>query len=63
MAASAYGKEHPDKLDYWNSELRSLGIEPRRKNDLNDNRELASLTDNIKQNMYHDYKTAYNDED
>jgi hypothetical protein len=29
------------------------------ENDLNDNEELASLTDNIKQNYYQEYKTAY----
>jgi hypothetical protein len=63
MASNAYGKEHPDKQDYWNSELRSLGIEPKKKNDLNDNQELESLTDNIKQAMYQDYKTAYRQEE
>jgi hypothetical protein len=61
MAFSAHGKEHPDKQDYWNSELRSLGIVPKKICALSDNQELASLTDNIKQTMYQDYKTAYRD--
>jgi hypothetical protein len=60
MATKAHGKEHPNKQDYWNSELRSLGIEPKRKNDLNDNDELSNLTENMKQTMFQDYKTAYN---
>ena len=59
MATKAHGKEHPDKQDYWDTELRSLGIEPKRKNTLNDNHELAILTDNLKQTMFQDYKTAY----
>jgi hypothetical protein len=59
MATKAHGKEHPDKQDYWNSELRSLGIEPKRKNDLNNSKELADLTENVKQTMYQEYKTAY----
>lgn len=52
-------KEQINKKHYLCSELRSLGIEPKKRNDLNDKEELASLTDNIKQTMYQDYKTAY----
>ena len=40
-------------------ELYSLGIDPRKKNELNDERELAELAENIKQSMYQDYKTAF----
>ena len=54
--------EHEDKKDYWHNELESLGIDPKRKNELNDKEELAILADNIKQVYYQDYKTAY-DED
>lgn len=43
------------------SDLRSLGVEPRRKNDLNNTEELEKLVDNIKQSMFQDYKTAYSD--
>jgi hypothetical protein len=42
----------------WN-ELRSLGIEPKRHNELNDDDELENLADIIKLSMYQDYKTAY----
>lgn len=43
-------------------ELRSLGVEPRRMNELNDRNELQTLIDNIKQTYYQDYKTAYDTE-
>lgn len=43
-------------------DLQSLGINPRRKNELNDREELAGLADAIKQAMYDDYKTAYGKE-
>jgi hypothetical protein len=55
MCSKVFGKEHPDKQDYWHNELRSLGIEPKQKNELNDKRELADLTDNLKLSMYQDY--------
>jgi hypothetical protein len=41
------------------AELRSLGIEPKRRNALNDNEELDALISNIKQTYYQDFKTAY----
>ena len=43
-------------------DLCSLGIDPRKKNELNDKNELAELADNIKQSMYHDYKVAFSKE-
>ena len=43
-------------------DLYSLGIDARKKNDLNDKRELAELAENLKQSMYHDYKTAFGKE-
>ncbi len=54
-------KEHADKQDYWLSELESLGIEPKRKNELNDREELQALAENIKEVYYQDYKTIYGD--
>ena len=51
-------KNQSDKKGYWLNELVSLGIQPKRKNDLNDKEELEALTDNIKQVYYQDYKTA-----
>ncbi len=50
------------KKDFWENELRSLGIEPKRENDLNDETELEALAEIIKQVYYQDYKTAYGDE-
>jgi hypothetical protein len=43
----------------FENELKSLGVEPRRTNELNDNAELEALIDNLKQTFYQDYKTAY----
>jgi hypothetical protein len=56
------GKEHAGKNDYLKNELKSLGVEPKRKNQLNDNEELENLSDNIKQAMFQDYKVAYSEE-
>lgn len=49
------------RIDLWLTELRSLGISAKRKNDLNDSKELQDLTDNIKQILYQDYKSAYSE--
>ena len=46
-------------IGYWESDLRSLGIEPTRKNELNVEAELQNLADNLKCSLYQDYKTAY----
>jgi hypothetical protein len=55
----ASSEKRGDKEEYWKTELKSLGIEPKRKNELNDKAELETLTDNLKQTFYQDYKTAY----
>ena len=47
------------KADYWLNELRSLGISARKKNELNDKKELHNLADKIKEQFYLEYKTAY----
>jgi hypothetical protein len=57
--AEALKKEHPDNKHYWENELNSLGIEPRRQNELNDKEELKALAEIIKEVYYQDYKTAY----
>lgn len=54
-------KEQTSRKGYWDNELDSLGIEPKRENELNDKEELAALADNIKQVYYQDYKTAYSE--
>ena len=51
------------KNGYWQNELDSLGIEPKQKKELNDNKEeLENLADIIKQAMFQDYKVAYSEE-
>jgi hypothetical protein len=50
------------KNGYWQNELDSLGIEPKQKTELNDNKEeLENLADIIKQAMFQDYKVAYSE--
>jgi hypothetical protein len=51
------------KNGYWQNELDSLGIEPKQKKELNDDKEeLEKLADIIKQSMFQDYKVAYSEE-
>lgn len=57
--AECFKKEHPYRKEYWQNELQSLGIEPKRQNELNNNEELRSLAESIKQVYFQDYKTAY----
>jgi hypothetical protein len=57
--AETFKKERPDNKEYWQNELKSLGIEPRRQNELNDKEELQALAEIIKQVYFQDYKTAY----
>jgi hypothetical protein len=51
----------PAKNRYWQNELDSLGIEPKRKTELNDEEELEKLADIIKQAMFQDYEVAYSE--
>ena len=58
--AEALKKEHlSDKKDYWENELKSLGIESRKQNELNDKEELQALAEIIKEVYFQDYKAAY----
>jgi glucan phosphorylase len=56
-------EQQVDTENYWQNELRSLGVESKRRNKLNDKKELQALADTIKQVYYQDYKTAYSEED
>lgn len=56
-------EQQVDTENYWQNELRSLGIESKRRSKLNDKEELQALADTIKQAYYQDYKTAYSEED
>jgi hypothetical protein len=49
-------------INWWLNELDSLGVKPKKINILNDIQELGSLTDNIKQTFYQDYKTSYGED-
>jgi len=60
--AEALKKEYPDKKEYLQNELKSLGIvEPDHlHNKPNDNeKELQALAESIKSIYYQAYKTAY----
>jgi hypothetical protein len=49
--------------NYLQTELRSLGIECKRRNEFNDKEELEALATAIKEAYFQDYKTAYDNED
>jgi hypothetical protein len=55
-------QQQQTKNGYWQNELDSLGIEPKRKKELNDKEELENLADIVKQAMFQDYKVAYSEE-
>jgi hypothetical protein len=52
-------QEEMNSVDRWLAELKSLGVAAKKKNELNDAQELHTLTDNIKETMYQEYKNAY----
>ena len=53
-------KEHPENYGWWISELDSLGIKRIKRNDMKDRKEITDLTKNIKQSLFQEYKTVYN---
>ena len=55
------GNKEPEDRGYWFSELDSLGIRPKRTNELNDKKEMKDLVENIKGVMYQEYRSAYTD--
>ncbi len=61
--AEVFKQGRPDRKDFWENELKSLGIEPRRQNQLNDKEELQALAEMIKEVYFQDYKTAYSNID
>jgi hypothetical protein len=54
-------QEEMNSVDLWVAELKSRGTAAKRKNELNDAQELHTLTDNIKETMYQEYKTAHSE--
>jgi hypothetical protein len=57
--AEAFKKEErSDKKEYWQNELRSLGIKPRRQKSSMTNEELQALAEIINEEIYYQaYKT------
>jgi hypothetical protein len=53
--------EYSDRYGWWLNELDSLGIIPKKTNEINDKLEISDLSENIKQILYQDYKTAYSE--
>ncbi|MDW0247051.1 MAG: hypothetical protein QOB17_06505 [Nitrososphaeraceae archaeon] len=49
----------PNSLIPWVSELESLGIRSEKLNELNDVYEVKNLVENIKQNLFQDFKSSY----
>ncbi|HXG07543.1 MAG TPA: hypothetical protein VNI77_09495 [Nitrososphaera sp.] len=54
-----YGDKDSNDYGYWFNELDSLGIHPKRKNELNDSKEMQDLVENMKQTMLQEYRSAY----
>jgi hypothetical protein len=54
-------REYSDRYGWWLNELNSLGIVPNKINELNNKEEISALSENIKQILYQDYKTAYSE--
>jgi hypothetical protein len=58
MHAITKKREYPERYGWWLNELSSLGVLPKKRNDLNDLKELSDLTENIKQTLLYDYKKS-----
>jgi hypothetical protein len=51
--------EIPKSIMPWVSELESLGIRSKKLNELNDVYEVKNLVENIKQTLFQDYKSSF----
>lgn len=51
--------EIPKSLMPFVSELESLGIRSKKLNELNDDYEVKNLVENIKQTLFQDYKSSF----
>jgi hypothetical protein len=45
-------REHPERYGWWINELDSLGVGVKRTNEFNNLREIRSLVENIKHDLY-----------
>jgi gamma-glutamyl phosphate reductase len=60
--ANAKDNEKSQKINWWISELNSLGMKKsKQEEESNKSRELENLTDDIKQKFIYDYKTCYSE--
>jgi hypothetical protein len=59
---TAAGADREQRENRLQSELSSLGVDCKRKNELNDKEELEALATAIKEVYFQDYKTAYDDD-
>jgi len=53
----SHKSEYPERYGWWRNELALLRIMVKKRNELNDLRELGDLTENIKQTFFQDYKS------
>jgi hypothetical protein len=51
--------EHPERYGWWINELNSLGIEPKRINEMDDLQELCNITQRLKETFFQYYKSSY----
>jgi hypothetical protein len=49
----------PPKVRHYIAELESLSVAPKSINELNDDKEMEDLVDNIKLTMFEDFKSTY----
>jgi hypothetical protein len=59
--ANTKDNEKSQKVDWWISELGSLGIKKSKQEGSNKSQELEDLTDDIKQKFIYDYKACYSE--
>lgn len=60
MQIKLYTKSNlPKSLTTLVSELESLGIRSKRLNELNDTYEVNNLVENLKQTLFQDYQSSY----
>jgi hypothetical protein len=57
----AHDSDIPKSLMPWISELDSLGIKSKKLNELNDVYEVKNLVENIKQTLFQEFKSSYQD--
>ena len=51
--------EHPERYGWWIDELKSLGVEPKKINQVYDLQELCKVTQTLKETFLQYYKSSY----